>query len=164
MTRFIRCAAATMLACTALGVRAHGTQASHAAPTDDARHVEATAFGRQGDPRRVSRVIRIDMADTMRFTPERVTLRRGQTVKFIVRNRGKALHEMVLGTDEALREHAELMKSFPDMEHADPNMAHVAPGATGEIVWQFTRAGRFGFACLQPGHYEAGMAGSVIVR
>ena len=71
---------------------------------------------------------------------------------------------MVLGTVPALKEHAELMKRFPEMEHADPNMAHVSPGARGEIVWQFTQAGDFQFACLQPGHYEAGMVGKVIVK
>ena len=66
---------------------------------------------------------------------------------------------MVLGTKKAIAEHAELMKKFPDMEHSDPNMAHVKPGKSGEIVWQFTKAGEFQFACLQPGHFEAGMVG-----
>ncbi len=71
---------------------------------------------------------------------------------------------MVLGTTAELKEHAELMKRFPEMEHADANMAHVAPGASGDIVWQFTQAGEYQFACLIPGHYEAGMVGKVVVR
>jgi uncharacterized cupredoxin-like copper-binding protein len=71
---------------------------------------------------------------------------------------------MVLGTTEELKAHAELMKKFPDMEHADANMAHVKPGAKGEIVWQFTKAGEYQFACLIPGHYEAGMVGKVVVK
>ena len=103
------------------------------------------------------------MADTMRFTPSDITVRHGQIVRFVVCNDGKLLHEMVLGTAEALKAHAELMRKFPEMEHADANMAHVAPGASGEIVWQFTRPGRFEFACLQPGHFEAGMIGKVDV-
>ena len=91
-------------------------------------------------------------------------MKKGETVKFVVTNSGKVLHEMVLGTTQALKEHAELMKKFPEMEHADPNMAHVKPGKTGEIVWQFTEAGDFQFACLQPGHFEAGMVGKVAVK
>lgn len=143
---------------------AHGNEDHAQRRTYDARKVEDTAFGREGDPKKVVRTIRLDMADTMRFTPADVTIKRGQTVRFVVHNSGKLLHEMVLGTAEALKEHAELMKKFPEMEHADPNMAHVKPGASGEIVWQFTQAGRFQFACLQPGHFEAGMVGSVEVR
>jgi uncharacterized cupredoxin-like copper-binding protein len=130
----------------------------------DARRVEATAFGQEGNPKKVARTIRVDMTDTMRFTPAEVTVKRGQTVKFVVHNGGKVLHEMVLGTTQALKEHAELMKRFPEMEHADANMAHVKPGKAGEIVWQFTKAGDFQFACLQPGHYEAGMVGKVAVK
>jgi len=104
------------------------------------------------------------MTDDMRFTPADVTVKRGDTVKFVVQNDGKVLHEMVLGTKQAIKEHAALMKKFPEMEHADANMAHVKPGKAGEIVWQFTKAGEFQFACLQPGHFEAGMVGKVTVR
>jgi len=93
-----------------------------------------------------------------------VSVKRGETIKFLVHNQGRQLHEMVLGTVDELKAHAELMKKFPDMEHADANMAHVKPGANGEIVWQFTQAGAYQFACLIPGHYEAGMVGMVIVK
>jgi len=130
----------------------------------DASKVEDTDFGRQGDPKKVSRTIKVDMADSMRFSPSNVTVKRGETVKFVIHNDGKLLHEMVLGTVEALEHHAALMKRFPNMEHSDPNTAHVKPGSAGEIVWQFTKAGDFRFACLQPGHYEAGMVGKVAVK
>ena len=143
---------------------AHGNDHMAKAHKYDASKVEDTAFGREGNPKKVSRTIRVDMADTMRFTPADVTVKRGETVRFVIRNDGKQLHEMVLGTTVALKEHAELMKKFPEMEHADPNMARVKPGATGEFVWQFTKAGEFQFACLQPGHYEAGMVGKVAVK
>jgi uncharacterized cupredoxin-like copper-binding protein len=129
-----------------------------------AAEVERTAFGQEGDPRKVSRTIKLDMTDAMRFTPADLTVKKGETVKFVVTNSGKLLHEMVLGTPQALKEHAELMKKFPEMEHADANMAHVKPGKSGEIVWQFTEAGDFQFACLQPGHFEAGMLGKVAVK
>jgi len=156
------CAAAATLFATTHSM-AHGE--GDAAPRHfDASKVEATAFGREGDPERVSRTVRVGMADNMRFTPSAITVKRGQTVKFVVHNDGQVLHEMVLGTTDALKEHAELMKKFPGMEHADANIAHVKPGENGEIVWQFTQPGSFEFACLQPGHFEAGMVGKVVVK
>lgn len=130
----------------------------------DASKVEERAFGREGDPRKVGRTIKVDMSDAFRFTPSDVVIKRGETVKFVVGNSGKQLHEMVLGTAQELQEHAELMKKFPDMEHADANMAHVKPGAMGEIVWQFNKAGEYQFACLVPGHFEAGMVGKLVVK
>jgi uncharacterized cupredoxin-like copper-binding protein len=143
---------------------AHGDDSHGSARKYDASRVEPTDFGQEGNPKLVTRTVKVDMTDNMRFTPSRITVRRGETVKLIVRNDGAVLHELVLGTAEALKEHAELMKKFPEMEHADANMAHVQPGKTGEIIWQFTKAGEFQFACLQPGHYEAGMVGTVTVK
>jgi uncharacterized cupredoxin-like copper-binding protein len=143
---------------------AHGDE-GHAKPRKfDPAKVEATDFGQEGDPKKVVRTVKIDMADNMRFTPADLTVKRGQTVRFVVHNRGQVLHEMVLGTKEAIAAHAELMKKFPGMEHADPSMVHVKPGKRGEIVWQFTKAGEFQFACLLPGHFEAGMVGKVTVQ
>lgn len=124
---------------------------------------EDSAVGKAGDPKNISRIIKVEMSDTMRFTPSRITARRGQTIKFVVTNTGKVRHEMVLGTAGELKAHAELMRKFPEMEHADPNQITVEAGKTGEIIWQFTRAGTFDFACLQPGHFEAGMMGKVEV-
>lgn len=143
---------------------AHGDQ-THAKPRKfDSGKVEETPYGREGDPKKVVRTITVDMSDAMRFTPAELSVQRGQTVHFFVRNSGKMLHEMVFGTSESLKKHAELMKKFPDMEHADPNMVHVKPSATGEIVWQFTKPGQFQFACLIPGHFDAGMVGTVRVK
>jgi len=153
-----------VLAWTASTAFAHGDAHTTKTPAYDASKVEERAFGREGDPKRVTRTVKLDMTDAFRFTPAEVTVKRGETVKFVVANSGKVLHEMVLGTTEELKAHAELMKKFPDMEHADANMAHVKPGAKGEIVWQFTRAGEYQFACLIPGHYEAGMVGKVVVK
>lgn len=153
-----------VLAWTASTAFAHGDAHMAKKPAYDASKVEERAFGREGDPKRVTRTVKLDMTDAFRFTPANVTVKRGETVKFIVANSGKVLHEMVLGTTEELKAHAELMKKFPDMEHADANMAHVKPGAKGEIVWQFTKAREYQFACLIPGHYEAGMVGKVVVK
>jgi uncharacterized cupredoxin-like copper-binding protein len=104
------------------------------------------------------------MGDEMRFLPAEVVVKRGVTVRFQLHNAGKSLHEMVLGTPDELKAHAELMKKFPEMEHSEAHMAHVKPGANGEIIWQFTKAGTYQFACLMPGHFEAGMVGQVTVK
>lgn len=121
-------------------------------------------FGRPGDPDKVVRTIRIDMTDEMEYLPNGLRLKAGDTVKFVVRNSGKAIHELVLGTMEELKAHAELMRRFPDMEHDEPYMTHVSPGKTTSIVWQFTNPGAFYYGCLLPGHFEAGMVGVVRVR
>lgn len=123
----------------------------------------ASAMGKPGDPAKVTRTIAVDMTDNMRFTPEKITVKKGETIKFVVKNSGRIKHEMVLGSAKELKEHAAMMKKMPGMEHADENMVVVDPGKTGEIVWQFTRAGKFDFACLQPGHFEAGMKGKLAV-
>jgi plastocyanin len=103
------------------------------------------------------------MNDRMRFVPAGVTVKQGETIRFVVKNSGQLKHEFVLGTDKYLKEHYEEMKKFPEMEHDDPNMVSLAPGKTGDVIWRFTKAGRVDFACLQPGHYEAGMKGAVKV-
>ncbi len=123
----------------------------------------AAALGTPGDPTKVNRTVEIVMSDSMRFSPASVAVQRNETIRFVLKNEGKLKHEMVLGTVKELQEHAALMLRFPQMEHADPNQASVEPGKTGELVWRFTKPGRFDFACLQAGHYEAGMKGQVVV-
>lgn len=121
------------------------------------------AIGKPGVAAKVTRTVHIDMTDNMRFTPDTITVRRGETVRFVVKNSGKIKHEFNLGTEKDLKEHYEMMKKFPEMEHDEPNIASVEPGKTGEVIWQFTKAGTVNFACLHPGHYEAGMKGAVKV-
>ena len=110
----------------------------------------------------VRRVV-FTMSDAMRFTPDTLNVALGETLRIVVRNEGKLLHEFVLGTKKELDAHAALMLKFPDMEHDEPWMAHVPPGKTAEIVWTFNRAGQFDFACLIAGHYQAGMVGRIKV-
>ena len=130
---------------------------------DHAGGHESDAIGKPGVAAKASRTVQIDMTDAMRYSPASVSVRQGETVRFVVKNSGKLKHEMVLGTEKELMEHYEVMKKNPEMEHADENMVTVAPGKSGEIVWQFTKAGKIDFACLQPGHYDAGMKGAVNV-
>jgi uncharacterized cupredoxin-like copper-binding protein len=125
-------------------------------------HGEATV-GVAGRPADVTRTVHVDMTDTMRFKPDSVSVRRGETIRFVVKNSGRLKHEFVLGTEKELKAHYEQMKKFPEMEHAEPDMVTLAPGKTGEVTWQFTQSGKVDFACLQPGHYDAGMKGVVQV-
>jgi len=120
--------------------------------------------GKPGDPNKVSHAIQVVMSDDMKFTPVQINVKRGETIRFVVRNAGQVRHEMVIGSMAELKQHAALMRKMPGMEHADPNMVTLAPGESGELIWQFTKAGRFDFACLQPGHFEAGMMGTVSVK
>ncbi|MBA3505436.1 MAG: cupredoxin family protein [Betaproteobacteria bacterium] len=146
-------------------VLAHGD--SHGKPAvkvKKAVKAEQKPFGIAGNPTKVSRTVNMDASDEMRFSPAVLNVKLGETIRFRLKNTGKTMHEMVIGTLPDLKEHAELMKKFPDMEHEEPYMAHVKPGATEEIVWQFNRAGEFNYACLIPGHFEAGMIGKAIVK
>lgn len=121
-------------------------------------------FGSYGPDMKSSRVIKVDMNDNMRFSPERIKAKVGEVIRFEHTNTGKLMHEFVLGTGEYLIEHAEMMKKFPNMEHDEPYMAHVAPGKTGSILWKFDKPGVYSFGCLIPGHFDAGMKGEIIVE
>ena len=124
----------------------------------------ASLAGMAGDSAKVSRTIAVEMDDTMRFTPGDVSVKAGETVRFFIVNKGKVPHEMVIGTPEEITEHAEMMKKMPGMAHKEANQITLAPGQRGGIVWQFGKAGTVTYACLVPGHTEAGMVGTVEVH
>lgn len=141
------------------------TLAVAAAAHADAGHQHAdsgAAIGQPGLMVDVTRTVKIDMGDNMRFTPANIRVKQGETVRFLVSNRGQLKHEMVIGNAAQLAEHAALMRKMPEMEHAEPNQVTVAPGKSDELVWQFDHAGTLDFACLEPGHYEAGMVGKIV--
>jgi uncharacterized cupredoxin-like copper-binding protein len=144
-------------------VAGHGGDGDHA-DAHAASGNDRTAFGRPGSAAKATRTVEVTMTDAMRFSPASLTVAKGDTVRFRVRNEGKLEHEMVLGTSEHLREHAESMRGHPDMAHAEPNAVQVKPGEQGELVWTFDKPGRFAFGCLVPGHFEAGMKGTVVVK
>lgn len=150
------------LACgMSLGAAAHEGTPHAKASTPVTK--EQKPWGIAADPAAARRTVEITMSDTMRFSPDLIEVRQGEVVKLVVRNRGAVLHEIVLGTKKELEAHAALMAKFPGMEHDEPYMAHVKPAASGELVWNFNRAGEFDFACLIPGHYQAGMVGRIKV-
>ena len=135
----------------------------HAARSNASAKKEQKDWGIAGDAAAVKLTIKHDMKDSMRFTPDFAHVKLGDTVRFVVHNDGKVMHEFVIGTKKENQAHAELMKKFPGMEHDEPYMAHVPPGKTAEIVWTFNRPGEFEFGCLIAGHYEAGMKGTIKV-
>lgn len=128
-------------------------------------HAWAPSFyGQAGELDQVSRTIEIDMDDSMRFTPSEINVKAGETVRFVISNSGQLPHEMVIGSIEELKAHAAEMLEMPGMEHDDPNMLTVEPGQSGELIWQFDDATEVDFACLIPGHTEAGMVGKIYVK
>ncbi len=163
----MRTTSITLLCAALLGagpVWAHGN-ASHGAAAHGS-HMAAKqqqAWGIAGEARQVQRTITLTMTDNMRFSPERIEVKQGETVRLRVRNAGKLLHELVIGTRETLAAHAEAMLKNPNMDHDEAHMVHVDPGKTGEIIWTFNRAGEFEFACLIAGHFQAGMKGTIRV-
>lgn len=153
ISSLILCALVAAIAGVALASGIHSADHSHG----------DSAIGMPGAISRVNRTVPLVMNDEMRFIPAHIIVKQGETVRFRLKNTGKMDHEFVLGTEEELIKHKQLMEELPEMEHEDPNMITVAPGETGAIVWHFTRKGKVNFACLLPGHFDAGMRGSIKV-
>jgi uncharacterized cupredoxin-like copper-binding protein len=136
----------------------------------DAGHSHATevAYGTPGDPKKPARIVQVVMRETgdgkMEFIPSKIEVRKGEQIRFMLRNNGEVDHEIVVATLEENLKHAEAMRKNPDMEHDDPNAKRLGPKKTGEILWRFTKVGEFDFSCLIPGHRESGMFGAVVVK
>lgn len=135
----------------------------HASGTEN-EHTHVLAVGKPGNAAEVKQTIEIQMNDAMRFEPAEFKVKKGDTVRLRVKNVGQVKHEFILGNKKELKEHAAMMKKMPQMQHSDPNQIMVEPGATGEIIWKFTKVGSFDYACFEPGHFEAGMLGRAIVK
>ena len=130
-------------------------------------HDETFSAGEPGDAKKPARIVLVTMQEAdgkMMFIPSRVEVKSGEQVKFIIRNGGALDHEFILASTEENLKHAEAMKKNPDMEHDDPNGKSIATKKNGEMVWKFTKKGTFEYGCLIPGHREAGMIGTVVVK
>jgi uncharacterized cupredoxin-like copper-binding protein len=150
-----------------LALIATGAMSGHAFADAGHAHGQARAFGEPGDPKKPARVVNVTMREgdgKMMFIPNKIQIAQGEQVKFVLRNNGELDHEIVLATFDENQKHAIEMQKNPDMEHDDPNAKRLTPKATGNMVWKFTKAGEFDFSCLIPGHREAGMFGTVIVK
>ena len=125
------------------------------------------AAGEPGDLKKPSRVIEITFADgpgTMTYSPNTIEVRKGEQIKFVLKNSGMLAHEFLLDSLENNAKHKVEMEKNPEMEHDDPNGKRLEPKKSAEILWRFTKSGTFEFACLIPGHYESGMKGVVVVK
>jgi uncharacterized cupredoxin-like copper-binding protein len=123
--------------------------------------------GEPGDPKRPARVVAVSMRETdgkMLFEPTRIEVKRGEQIRFVLQNEGELEHEFMLATVQENAKHAELMQKYPDMEHDDPNAKRLKEKTKAELLWRFTKKGKFEFACLIPGHRESGMHGMVVVK
>ena len=143
-----------MTALSTLPLRAHSHE-QHA-------H-ESYAAGEPGDPKKPARTVQVSMSE-MAYAPARIEVKRGEQIRFVIRNTGADDHEFLLATTEENLKHAKAMEKEPHMEHAEPNGVRLAPKKSAEIVWKFTKAGTFEYSCLIPGHREAGMIGQVLVK
>jgi uncharacterized cupredoxin-like copper-binding protein len=138
--------------------------ASFAAVGHEGEHYSAGVPGNSKMPARVIEVTMRDDDGKMAFVPDHIDVKKGEQVRFIIKNQGALKHEFTLASVSDNNKHAELMKKYPDMEHDDPNAKSIDPGKTAEIIWRFSKGGTFEFACLIPGHREAGMRGIVTVK
>lgn len=128
---------------------------------------ETFAAGAPGDPASPARTVDIAVHEfpngTMSFGSDGIRAGLGEQIRFVVKNDGKAAHEFRLDSAGGNAAHKAMMAKMPGMVHHDANAIALAPGATGTLVWRFSRPGTYEFACLIPGHYEAGMHGAVVV-
>jgi uncharacterized cupredoxin-like copper-binding protein len=121
-------------------------------------------YGQPGEADQAQRTIAVTTLDTMKYEPSTMTVKPGETIRFVVRNTGKLRHEFVIGDPQEQRAHAEMMKKMPGMVHEDPNALSLAPGETKTLIWQFGPTGLVEVACHVPGHYEAGMVAQIEVE
>ena len=136
-------------------------------PGDAGHKHEAFSAGQPGNRKKPARTVEITMKEgdgKMLYEPERIEVKRGEQIRFVIVNAGELAHEFVVASTKDNLKHAELMKKYPDMEHDDPNGKTLQPKARSELLWRFSKRGEFEFACLIPGHREAGMTGKVIVK
>lgn len=132
-------------------------------------HEHHTAsYGEPGKAGNVDRTIEID-ATEFSYEPDSITVKQGQTIRFVVTNTGKLMHEFVIGGEEAQQAHAKEMQGMSPKEMIEhmkhhPTGISVQPGETKELIWKFGPQEHVRYACHVPGHYQAGMIGHMQVQ
>ena len=140
---------------------------AYAAPGEPGHTHKSFSAGEPGNPKKPARVVQITMKEEdgkMLFAPDTIAVKKGEQIRFVIKNEGELTHEFMLASKADNDKHAVLMQKYPDMEHDDPNGKTLQTKNANDIVWKFTKAGEFEFACLIPGHREAGMHGKVVVK
>lgn len=146
-------------------------------------HGHASNIGEQGKASDVERTMTVNMHDNY-YEPELIEVKPGETVRFVIQNKGKMVHEFNIGTAVMHEAHQKEMLMMIEhgviqgdkinhdmmemdmgdgqsMKHDDPNSVLLEPGKSQEIIWKFSEKGNIEFACNVPGHYQAGMYGDV---
>lgn len=124
---------------------------------------KAHSFGEPGNAAEVTQTVQVEAHDAdgeMKFVHSPLEITLGETVKFVVTNKGEMPHEFSVGDSPSQRAHALMMEKMPDMKHeGDPSAVSLQPGETKEIIWKFNKPiqGHIELACQMPGHYEGGM-------
>jgi uncharacterized cupredoxin-like copper-binding protein len=141
---------------------------SGASSLDEQNHQEEFDFGEPADAADADRTIDIDANNDLTFDPASVTVSEGETITFRITNTGSLEHDFFLGDEDAQEAHEaemmEMMESGEEMEHSDPNAVDVPAGETVELTWHFTEPSTVLFGCHEPGHYAAGMTGTLSVE
>ncbi|MCK1792319.1 cupredoxin domain-containing protein [Pseudomonas violetae] len=144
---------------------------------------QSVDFGQPAPAAKATRSIEVVMGD-MSFNPKAIDIKAGETVRFVLVNKGQLLHEFNLGDAAMHARHQQEMLEMQQsgmltptgmkamdhgamghaMKHDDPNSVLVEPGKTAELTWTFTQPTSLEFACNIPGHYQAGMVGKLTVE
>jgi Cu+-exporting ATPase len=114
------------------------------------------------DARPVSRTIQVNATDTLRFVPDVLMVRAGETIAFEISNPGVLPHEFYLGTVAEQQAHEREMAGGAHM-HAEPGQVDVPAGKPVRLVYTFDHPGVLEYGCHVPGHYPAGMRGTITV-
>lgn len=154
-----------------------------AAGAHDGGHGHGATSGEPGKASEASRTVTVEMYDNY-YEPEEISVKPGETVRFVVENKGNLVHEFSVGTPDMHEAHQEKMMMMVEhgviqggklnhdmmnmdmgnghsMKHDDRNSVLLEPGQSKEVVWKFSDKGNIEFACNVPGHYQAGMYGEV---
>lgn len=154
-------------------------------------HAHNTDIGQPAKASAAKRTVQVEMGDSF-YKPETIQVKAGETVRFVIKNKGDFLHEFNIGTASMHAAHQKEMAMMVDhgmltatgvnkdmanmdhskmpgmeghsMKHDDPNSVLVDPGQTRELTWKFTKDVSLEFACNMPGHYESGMVGKVMFQ
>jgi uncharacterized cupredoxin-like copper-binding protein len=118
--------------------------------------------GQPGIASEVSRDIKVTQVDNM-FLPNQIWVTEGETVRFVIINKGDHQHEMLIGTMRDLGKAAKMRRNNPDENSAQPGLIRLQPDEQGELIWTFDQAGEIDFACPLPGHFKA-MRGKIYVE
>jgi len=129
----------------------------------DHAHRQSWSAGEPGDPKKPARIIEVIMKE-MEYKPWSIEVKRGEQIRFVIRNAGTEDHEFLLATTKENLAHAAMMKKHRHMKHDEPNAVTLAPKQSAELLWKFTRVGAFEYSCLIPDHREYGMTGRVTVK